>query len=107
MVAKQVRDFSKRGDAIGVPNLTRVQRDAYQRFLQLDKSQDDRDTKLGLEALLREVFQATQTPTFFALELSHIGQGDFFENLSDLFLLHRPKLMSGARPFVTTFGQSQ
>ena len=56
MVVNNVRDFSKRGDAIVVPNLTEVQRDAYLRYLQLGKSQDERDAHLGLEALLREVF---------------------------------------------------
>src|ERR1051325_5154637 len=52
----KVRDFSKRGDAIPVPDLTQVQTDAYERFLQLGKGPDDRNVHLGLEALLREVF---------------------------------------------------
>ena len=56
MVANKVRDFSKRGDAIAVPTLTQVQRNAYQRFLQFEKDAHTRDPKLGLEALLREVF---------------------------------------------------
>ena len=56
MVSNNVRDFAKRGDAIAVPSLTEVQRDAYRRFLQFEKQSDNRDTKLGLEALLREVF---------------------------------------------------
>ncbi len=56
MVATNVRDFSKRGDAIAVPNLTEVQRDAYDRYLQLDKTLETRNPKIGLEALLREVF---------------------------------------------------
>jgi len=56
MVSLTVRDFSKRGDAIPVPNLMQVQRAAYERFLQLTKSHDQRVTDLGLEALLREVF---------------------------------------------------
>jgi DNA-directed RNA polymerase subunit beta len=56
MVSNNVRDFAKRGDAIAVPTLTQVQRDAYQRFLQMDKSIEERDIHLGLEALLREVF---------------------------------------------------
>jgi DNA-directed RNA polymerase subunit beta len=56
MVFDKVRDFSKRGDAIPVPTLTRVQGDAYDRFVQLDKLHDQRDSKLGIEALLREVF---------------------------------------------------
>jgi DNA-directed RNA polymerase subunit beta len=56
MASTNVRNFSKRGDATPVPNLTRVQTDAYTRFLQLDKSSDARDTATGLEALMREVF---------------------------------------------------
>ena len=56
MVANKVRDFSKRGDAIPVPTLTEVQADAYRRFLQADKPRENRNGKLGLEALLREVF---------------------------------------------------
>ena len=54
MVANNVRDFSKRGDAIAVPTLTKVQRHSYQRFLQLDTTEDKRNPKVGLEALLRE-----------------------------------------------------
>ncbi len=57
MIAKNVRDFSKRGDAISVPTLTEVQRSSYERYLQLEASEPKkRDPKLGLEALLREVF---------------------------------------------------
>ncbi|MDY7107231.1 MAG: DNA-directed RNA polymerase subunit beta [Planctomycetota bacterium] len=56
MVSQTVRDFSKRGDAIPVPRLTLVQRDAYERFLQLVKAHDEREPEMGLEALLREVF---------------------------------------------------
>jgi len=52
----EVRDFSKRGDAIPVGDLTQVQTDAYERFLQLAKGPEERDTSIGLEALLREVF---------------------------------------------------
>ena len=53
---RDVRDFSKRGDAIAVPTLTEVQHQAYLRFLQLDKTLEERNPRLGLEALLREVF---------------------------------------------------
>jgi DNA-directed RNA polymerase subunit beta len=56
MAATNVRNYAKRGDALGVPDLTKTQADAYERFLQLDKSQDERETSIGLEALLREVF---------------------------------------------------
>ncbi len=55
-ITREIRSFSKRDDAIGVPDLTRVQRDAYERFLQLDKQHDERDPNIGLEALLREIY---------------------------------------------------
>ena len=56
MTSRNIRDFSKRGDAIPVPELTRVQQDAYDRFIQKDRSRKDRVPDIGLESLLREVF---------------------------------------------------
>ena len=56
MVSRPVRDFSKRGDAIAVPTLTEVQSESYKRFLQPDLDSKKRDTHLGLESLLTEVF---------------------------------------------------
>ncbi|MGE3107242.1 MAG: DNA-directed RNA polymerase subunit beta [Phycisphaerales bacterium] len=56
MAATKVRDFSKRGDGVPVPDLTKIQSDAYERFLQHAKSPEGRDVNLGLEALMREVF---------------------------------------------------
>ena len=54
--ARAVRLFTKRGDAVGVPDLTEVQALAYERFLQFDKPADGRDPQFGLESLLREIF---------------------------------------------------
>jgi DNA-directed RNA polymerase subunit beta len=51
-----VRSFAKRGDTTGIPDLWQVQDRAYERFLQVEKNPDERDPKIGLEALLREVF---------------------------------------------------
>ncbi len=51
-----IRNFSKRGDALEIPDLTEVQADAYERFLQFGKNPDERDVQIGLESLLREVF---------------------------------------------------
>ena len=48
-----VRDFSKRGDAIPVPDLVRVQAASYERFLQFEKGFDKRDPHVGLEGLMR------------------------------------------------------
>ncbi|MFM9995076.1 MAG: DNA-directed RNA polymerase subunit beta [Phycisphaerales bacterium] len=56
MAAKKVRDFSRRGDAIQVPDLTKTQAEAYERFLQTSKTPETRDTSRGLESLLREVY---------------------------------------------------
>jgi len=56
MATTTVRSYAKRGDAIPVPDLTKVQSDAYARFLQLDKGPHERDPAVGLEALLREVY---------------------------------------------------
>ena len=56
MTTRPVRDYSKRGDAIPVPNLTRVQQAAYERFLQKDLEPAARKTHLGLQALLQEIF---------------------------------------------------
>ena len=53
---RTVRNFAKRGDAIPVPDLTQLQQSGYDRFLQLDKSPEERDPEFGLESLLREVF---------------------------------------------------
>ncbi|MCA9307665.1 MAG: DNA-directed RNA polymerase subunit beta, partial [Phycisphaerales bacterium] len=39
-----------------VPNLTQVQTDAYERFLQLTKHESGRDATFGLESLLHEIF---------------------------------------------------
>lgn len=56
MATMKVRNFKKRGDTLPVPNLTQVQTDAYERFLQLTKPESGRDPIFGLESLLREIF---------------------------------------------------
>src|SRR5689334_4723884 len=55
MQVREVRDFSKIGDAMPIPNLIRIQIESYQRFLQKDVDPAKRKNE-GLEALLREVF---------------------------------------------------
>jgi DNA-directed RNA polymerase subunit beta len=63
--ARTPRNFSKRGDAVPVPDLVRVQQASYDRFLQHDPASAggrlapggaERDGGIGLESLLREVF---------------------------------------------------
>ena len=55
MRVHEVRDYSKRGDALPIPNLIDVQIDSYTRFLQKEVPVAERKNQ-GLEALLREVF---------------------------------------------------
>lgn len=54
-VPTAIRDFSKVGDALPVPDLIRIQRQAYERFLQ-DGVDPSKRKDEGLEALLREAF---------------------------------------------------
>ena len=69
MTTRNVRDYSKRGDAIPVPNLTRVQQDAYTRFLQKDLVHEERKTHLGLQSLLREVFPIESSGILLSLRI--------------------------------------
>jgi len=55
MQVHEVRDFSKRGEALPIPNLIDIQIESYQRFLQKDTEPSKRKNE-GLEGLLREVF---------------------------------------------------
>jgi len=55
MEFNHVRDFSRYGDAISVPNLIEIQTKSYERFLQKDVPPSKREP-IGLEGLLREVF---------------------------------------------------
>ena len=57
MQMTSVRDYSKRGDALPIPNLVQVQQAAYERFIQLDKEASERDQHMGLEGLLREALK--------------------------------------------------
>jgi DNA-directed RNA polymerase subunit beta len=56
MLMNTVRDYSKHGDSLSIPNLVQVQLTAYERFLQQTKGYDERDPQSGLESLLQEVF---------------------------------------------------
>jgi DNA-directed RNA polymerase subunit beta len=55
MAVKPFRDFGKIEEVLDVPNLTRIQTSSYSRFLQTDVTPDKRE-KVGLEALLHEIF---------------------------------------------------
>ncbi len=71
MAEKNLRNFSKRGDAISVPDLTKTQDDAYERFLQRAKGPEERDISLGLESLLREIFPIKSYDENWSLEYRH------------------------------------
>ena len=72
MSTKTIRDFSKkRGEADPVPDLMKVQQEAYDRFLQLKKEPKERDPHKGLEALLREIFPIESYDMAMKLEYLH------------------------------------
>ncbi len=54
-VFESIRNFSKVGDALPIPNLIDIQQVSYGRFLQIEVHPKKR-IAMGLEALLREVF---------------------------------------------------
>ncbi|HNQ22784.1 MAG TPA: DNA-directed RNA polymerase subunit beta [Phycisphaerae bacterium] len=53
--ARPIRNFSRVGDALPIPDLIGIQTKSYERFLQAEAGMDQR-TVMGLEALLREMF---------------------------------------------------
>jgi DNA-directed RNA polymerase subunit beta len=55
VVPSTIRNFGKVGDALPVPDLIRIQRQAYERFLQEDVAPGKRKNE-GLESLLKETF---------------------------------------------------
>ena len=73
MAEANVRDFSKRGDASPIPNLTTVQTAAYDRLVQLDKAAGSRDPMIGIETLLREVFPIVSYDETMRIEYLHYG----------------------------------
>ena len=69
-----VRTFSKVGDALPVPDLVRVQRQAYERFLQEAQAPDKRKND-GLETLFRETFPIESYAGDVLLEYIHYDLG--------------------------------
>jgi DNA-directed RNA polymerase subunit beta len=55
IIPSLARNFGRFGDTEPVPNLTEIQTQSYDRFLQLDVPADKRQP-LGLEGVLREIF---------------------------------------------------
>ncbi|MEX2215161.1 MAG: DNA-directed RNA polymerase subunit beta [Phycisphaeraceae bacterium] len=71
MLMNTVRDFSKHGDGLPIPNLVQVQQAAYERFLQFTKEFEKRDGHMGLEGLLREVFPIVSYDGTMQLDYLH------------------------------------
>jgi DNA-directed RNA polymerase subunit beta len=71
----QIRNFARHGDAIAVPNLIKVQREAYDRFLQRDTEPKQRKPE-GLEALLREVYPIESYDGNIRIEYDHYTLGE-------------------------------
>jgi DNA-directed RNA polymerase subunit beta len=71
---KQIRNYAKVGDAMPVPNLIKLQTEAYKRFLQVGREPDARLND-GLEALLREVFPIESYDQKLRLEYMHYDLG--------------------------------
>ena len=61
------KDFSRIPSAIPIPNLIDVQRESYERFLQMEELPEERD-EIGLEALFKAVF-----PIADFREMSELG----------------------------------
>ena len=74
MQLTQIRDFSKIGDAVPLPDLVDVQRRTYARFLQEHTAPDGRKAQ-GLEGLLREVFPIDSYDGNLSLEYCHYELG--------------------------------
>src|SRR5438128_7949694 len=72
--APERQDFSKIATAVRIPNLIEIQRDSYNRFLQMDMLPEERENT-GLQAVFRSVFPISDfrgTATLDFVEI-HIG----------------------------------
>ncbi|HAU39261.1 MAG TPA: DNA-directed RNA polymerase subunit beta [Phycisphaerales bacterium] len=80
----RVRDFSRVGDAMPVPNLMEIQRAGYDRFLQADVSLEKRKND-GLEGLLREIFPIVSYDGNVSLEYVSYELGEPRYNIQECF----------------------
>ncbi|NIA06234.1 MAG: DNA-directed RNA polymerase subunit beta [Actinobacteria bacterium] len=74
MQVTNIRDFSKIGDAVPLPDLVELQRRTYDLFLQKDVDPHRRKEQ-GLEALLREIFPIASYDGQLTLEYCHYELG--------------------------------
>ena len=70
-----VRNFSKIGDAVPIPNLIDVQIKSYERFLQTDVAPTKRKA-YGLEGLLREIFPIRSYDEKISMEYLYYELGE-------------------------------
>ena len=69
-----IKNYSKVGDFIEVPNLVQIQTKSYQDFLQADVPPDRRKAK-GLEGILRETFPIKSYDGTMSVEYVHYRLG--------------------------------
>src|SRR5204863_10026247 len=72
--APERQDFSKIKTAVPIPNLIEIQRESYNRFLQMDLLPEERQ-KIGLQAVFQSIFPISdfrETATLDFVEF-HIG----------------------------------
>ncbi len=72
---EKVRDFSKIGDALPIPDLMAIQTVSYARFLQESTPPTERKNE-GLEGLLREIFPITSYDESMVLEYVQYELGE-------------------------------
>jgi DNA-directed RNA polymerase subunit beta len=70
----EIRDYSRVGDALTVPNLVDIQTRSYERFLQKDTAPQEREDR-GLEGILRETFPIESYDGKLSLEYIHYTLG--------------------------------
>ena len=69
-------DFSKIRTAVPIPNLIEVQKDSYERFLQMDELPVERDD-IGLQAVFNSVFPISDFRGLSQLEFIDYSIGDW------------------------------
>ncbi|MFW6164338.1 MAG: DNA-directed RNA polymerase subunit beta, partial [Planctomycetota bacterium] len=70
----EIRDYSRVGDLLQVPDLVEVQTESYHSFLQVDKHPRGREDR-GLEAILRETFPIVSYDESLSLEYLYYDLG--------------------------------
>jgi len=80
-------DFSRISAAIPIPNLIEVQKDSYERFLQMDSLPSERDDA-GLQSVFASVFPITDFRGLSELEFVDYSIGDWECKCSHLRGLH-------------------